>query len=211
MRLFVISNQQIRFYLPIGKLKLQIQTQTYVYAHPHILLQYLSSVIKMRGLQENQRPWSVLAFCMLVLDANRAHAVWVIISPMVCLQDFVMHMKSHEWNYFTMSLFMSFNGTVPWHLYLFLSQQLMQRVRSKHSPFWDSLKLFVLSPEYAKIYGFLNKQNRTSPLKNGYTSPKPALDLFKLIISKISRKDLAKYQLYANHFIKYWCIAKIMC
>ena len=43
-----------------------------------------------------------------------------------------------------------------------------------------------------------------------HTTPKPAINLFKLIMSKVLYKDLAKYQIHVNDSIKYWYIAKIV-
>ena len=45
--------------------------------------------------------------------------------------------------------------------------------------------------------------NKSSLLRNGYTTPKPVVDLFKVIIIKVLQKDIAKYQLYVNQSINY--------
>lgn len=140
MTLFGISNQQIHSYLPISELKLQIRTHMCAYIQPHVLLQDLSSARKMWGLQGNQRPWSVVAFCLPVLCENRAH---VRVSPktlwslhplfaskaLSCIRRVVSGTISQR----AVNLFMISYITVLWHLYLFLSQQLMQKVRGKHS------------------------------------------------------------------------------
>lgn len=45
-------------------------------------------------------------------------------------------------------------------------------------------------------------QNKIPPLKNRYATQKPAIYMFKLIMSKVLHKDLAKHQINANDSIK---------
>lgn len=59
------------------------------------------------------------------------------------------------------------------------------------------------SPKVLNVPKYVNSLintsfNKSSLLRNEYTSPKPVVDLFKVRINKVLPKDLAKCQLYVN-------------